>query len=112
MAATDSLDTLLSAITSATQDADFAAAKFAAVKIAAIASTERSWLQSHAAAACYQSSYDSAVASYVDLSATAKAISDDADAGRAGAIRNGVAKARSDLSALKRAGTKAISACA
>jgi hypothetical protein len=111
-AATDTLDTLLGAITSATQDSDFAAAKSAAVKIGAIAATERSWLQSHAPAACYQTSYDSAVASYVELSATAKAISDDADAGRAGAIRNDVAKAHSDLSALKRAGTKAVTACA
>jgi hypothetical protein len=110
--ATDALDTLLGAITSATQDSDFAAAKSAAVKIAAITTTERSWLQSHAPAGCYQSSYDSAVASYVELSATAKAISDDADASRAGAIRNDVAKAHSDLSALKRAGTKAVTACA
>ena len=110
--ATDKLDTLLSAITSATQDSDFAAAKSAAVKIGANASTERAWLQSHAPAACYQSFYDSAIASYVELSATATAISDDADAGRAGAIRNDVARAHSDLSALKRAGSKAVTACA
>jgi hypothetical protein len=112
MTAAGSIDGLLSTITTALQDADLAMAKAAADDIASIATAERAWLLSHPPAACYASFHDAALARYGELITTATAIAVDADAGDANAIHKEVASAHGDVSALKLAGSKAITACA
>jgi hypothetical protein len=110
--AAGSIDGLLSTITTAVHDADVALAKSAADDVATIARRERSWLLAHPPAACYQSFHDAALATYGELIDTATAIANDADAGNTKAIHKEVASSHGDISALKQAGTKAITACA
>jgi hypothetical protein len=109
--AAGSIDDLVNTITTAVRDADVAVAKSAAEDIATIASTERSWLLAHPPAACYDSFQDAAFARYGELTDTATAIAHDADADDINAIHRDVASSHGDVSALKQAGSKAISAC-
>ena len=87
-------------------------AKAGADEIATIAKTERSWLLAHPAAACFESFQASAFATYGDLLATATAIAQDADAGDGNAIHQEVGTSHGDVSALRQAGSKAVTACA
>ena len=112
VAAADSIDGLLASITTAVHDADLATAKAGADEIGSIASAERTWLLAHPAHACYESLQESAFATYGDLISTAAAIAADADAGDGNAIHKKVASGHGDVSALRQAGTKAITACA
>jgi hypothetical protein len=111
-AAAGSIDGLLDIVANQVQAADFAAAKSAADGIAAIATTERSWLLSHPAKACYRPYHDMAMATYGDLLASATTIATNADAGDAKSIHNDVAHSHLEISTLKQAGTKALAACA
>ena len=110
--AATTIDGLLNTITTAVQDADLPTAATAANEIGATATRERTWLQSHPAAACYQSIQDSAMASYGELIVTAAAIAQTAEAGDANAIHPQVASSHGDVSVLRQAGTKAVAACA
>ncbi|HTK43830.1 MAG TPA: hypothetical protein VL749_00560 [Patescibacteria group bacterium] len=111
-AATGEIDGLLAAISSAVQDADFQHASAAASNIATISSTERSWLLSNPPASCFASSYDTAVTRYGDVIATATSIEQAAEAADANTIHQEVGSTHGDLSALKQAATKAVTACA
>jgi hypothetical protein len=111
-AAADQIDGLLGTITTAVKEADFQGARGAAVSMAAISSTERTWLLAHPPAACYASSYDIAMTRYGDVIETATAIQAAADAADANAIHQDVGSAHGDVSALKQAGSKAVTACA
>ena len=110
--AATTIDGLLNSITMAVQDADLPAAATAANEIGATATNERSWLQSHPAAACYQSVQESAMGAYGELIVTASAIAQTAGAGDANAIHPQVASSHGDVSTLRQAGTKAVAACA
>ena len=110
--AATTIDGLLNRITTAVQNADFPTAASAANEIGATATRERSWLQSHPAAACYQSIQDSAMASYGELIVTAAAIAQTAEADDANAIHPQVASSHGDVSTLRQAGNKAVAACA
>jgi hypothetical protein len=111
-AAADQIDGYLATITTAVKDADFQGARGAAVSMATVSSTERTWLQAHPPADCYASSYDTALTSYGNLIATATSIETAADAADANAIHQDVGSAHGDVSALKQAGSKAVTACA
>jgi hypothetical protein len=110
-AAADQIDGYLATITTAVKGSDFQAARGAAVSMAAVSSTEQAWLLSHPPAACYASSYDTAVTRYGEVTTTATSIQSAADAADANAIHQAVGSAHGDVSALKQAGTKAITAC-
>lgn len=110
--ATGSIDGLLSTISAAVQDSDLPTAKAGAAEVATIAMTERSWLLAHPAQACYAAFQASAVASYGELIETASAIAQDADAGDGNAIHQEVGTSHGDVSALRQAGSKAVTACA
>jgi hypothetical protein len=110
--ATASIDGLLSTITTAVQDADLPTAAAAAHDITSKASSERSWLLTHPAAACYQPFQESALTGYGELIVTAAAIVQDANAGNANAVHKDVAGSQSDISMLRQAGNKAVAACA
>ena len=106
------IDGLLGTITTAVRDANLPAAASAANAMGATATTERSWLQSHPATACYQSVHEAAVAAYDELIATATAIAQNAEAGDANAIHPEVASSHGDVATLRQAGDKAVAACA
>jgi hypothetical protein len=111
-AAAGSIDGLLGTIATEVQDGDFAAATNAADGIAAIALTERSWLLSHPAKACYRPYHQLAMATYGELLTSAATIATDAAAGDANSIHNDVAHSHLEVSTLKQAGAKAVIACA
>ena len=106
------IDGLLDTITTAVQGADLPAAASAADEVGATATRERSWLQSHPAAACYQAIQESAMAAYGELIVTATGIEQNAEAGDANAIHPQVGSAHGDVSTLRQAGNKAVAACA
>ena len=110
--AASSIDGLLGTITTAVQDADLPIAAAAAQHITSKASSERSWLLAHPAAACYRSFQESALTGYGELIVTAAAIVQDANAGNANAVHKDVAGSQSDIAMLKQAGNKAVAACA
>jgi hypothetical protein len=112
VSAADSIDGLLGSITTAVHDGDLPSAKTGAEEIASIATAEQSWLVSHPAAACFESFQDSALATYGFLIATATSIAQNADAGDGNAIHQEVGTSHGDVSALRQAGTKAVTACA
>ena len=111
-AAAGSIDGLLGTVTTQVQDADFDAAKGAAGQIAAIALTEQSWLLSHPAKACYEPYHATAMETYAELMTTATTIAKHADEADANAIHNDVAHSHLDVSTLKQAASKAVTACA
>ena len=102
----------MATVSSAVQDADFQGASAAASSIATISSTERSWLLANPPASCFASSYDTAVTRYGDVTATATSIEQAAEAGDANAIHQQVGGSHGDVSALKQAASKAVTACA
>ena len=110
-AAANSIDALLTSITTSVNAADFAAAKATAQNLENLAAAERAWLQAHPPATCYQTHHTNALARYGDLIAIAVEIQADADAGNANAIHNEVATGRGDVAALKLAASKAAAAC-
>jgi hypothetical protein len=111
-AAADQIDGYLATITTAVKGADFQGAHSAAVSMAGVSSTERTWLLAHPPASCYAFSYDTAMTRYGDLLATATSIETAADAADANAIHQDVGSAHGDVSALKQAANKAVTACA
>ena len=110
--AAGSMNDLLSDIKTEVGDADFAVVQSAAANLKGIAQAERSWLRSHPPARCFESAYDTALATYEELIATAQAIADAADEGDATAIHQQVAGANGEIAALKQAGNKAVASCA
>ena len=111
-AAAGSIDGLLGTVTTQVQDADFDAAKGVADQIAAIALTEQSWLLSHPSKACYEPYHATAMETYGELLTAATTIAKHADEADANAIHNDVAHSHLDVSTLKQAASKAVTACA
>jgi hypothetical protein len=109
--AAGAIDRLLDDVRAAARNSDMTAAAEAASAVEQIALAERAWVGSNPAARCYEQSYESALNSYDELLTAADAVKDDAAAGRSNAINHDLGGTNGDISALTRAGTRAVSAC-